>query len=34
MTVLTKPSLTIKKIPLIEDSHCDGVRIIKNNYDI
>lgn len=24
MTVLTKPSLTIKKIPLIEDSHCDG----------
>ncbi|KAF9410416.1 hypothetical protein HW555_010497 [Spodoptera exigua] len=24
MTVLTKPSLTIKKIPLIDESHCDG----------
>ncbi|XP_026726615.1 uncharacterized protein LOC113493034 [Trichoplusia ni] len=23
MTVLTKPSLTIKKIPLIDESHCD-----------
>lgn len=27
MTVLTKPSLTIKKIPLIDESHCDEVRI-------
>lgn len=28
MTVLTKSNITVKKIPLIDESHCDEVRIL------